>query len=701
MACKEINCSSLKDILLNISLPKNKKEKDKLLTSAVIELINSIKQKEYAKSFGLARFIFFTGFDNPIDTIKKLGAFRSSKYNYNYKLLREVLDVVQFQYEKADKNETYFNSVRALLLVSPDILHLENKIKTIIKSRPHFLKTMLALAEIKFVDLIDKPEQNSFHQEGFYLNKEDIISSVSQILLIYLNAIKEPAKNTFIYIDENIQENVYTALFLDAYKIQCFNACEIELDFFGHIAYYSEPDKTIILENDKFDIAKSYGYTKTLLRHASLANQIDYSVESPTFEDFLNTYWQKDRELEHSSFYELVKEPIERIVVRTLFLAHDDPANIFSTKILFKDEIIAMEILCQENYNPSLLEKNIYKEFKIFDIIKIQRLFKFISFIFRKAYIAEKEKSKKDIEIIRKRSVLPVIQYDIAASMLNSICNVPLEQCKELIDRLSIDLSSGNNLEWIDLQYTPILKLHERCLFLPTVFSASNIVRSLSLSEKIHLSAFENNDNMINAVCESLKSKGFNIYNEITFGDVEIDIGAYRDGELFLFECKNPYHPVNDFELRNTFSHLEKGFFQIQKIKSKLEDLHNLKNFTAKLGGHNVKDIHYGIINANRALTGLEYDGVRVFHANELINFLNTGEILSNAQYYNCWKDKTFDTTDLIDFINGKVITCDFIDCIEKNVDYIKLRTHMMGFNHYGLRLDELDKLNAKKYRLK
>ncbi|HGV3510639.1 TPA: hypothetical protein ACNGZA_006403, partial [Klebsiella michiganensis] len=125
---------------------------------------------------------------------------------------------------------------------------------------------------------------------------------------------------------------------------------------------------------------------------------------------------------------------------------------------------------------------------------------------------------------------------------------------------------------------------------------------------------------------------------------------------------KNPYHPVNSFELRNTYSHILKGFGQIHKLKGILSSKESLKQLLLNSGinSSKVDQIHYGIINANRVLYGLTKDSIKVYHANELINFIETGDLYCMEKRYSAWEKDEFTLNDFIRFLNGDVITSDF-----------------------------------------
>jgi len=262
------------------------------------------------------------------------------------------------------------------------------------------------------------------------------------------------------------------------------------------------------------------------------------------------------------------------------------------------------------------------------DVIKIQRYFYYVSFIYKKVYESIKsEKGEGYAFSLRKRSVIPVIKDDNLYDVLVRISGKEQESCKNFIDKFTNFYEDKNDV--IDLQYKPLLKSGDNYLVMPTVIAFSNLIRSFSVTENVHLSSYDDIDYMILDVESAFKEQGFFVEKDFDYGVDEVDVVALKDNNLFLFECKNPYHPVNDFELRNTFHHISKGFSQLDKFKRIMTDQSRFKNFLSKLEIDYSKDIsiHYGVINANRVMCGFSKDGFKVFHANELINFIKSGII--------------------------------------------------------------------------
>ncbi|WP_212793942.1 hypothetical protein, partial [Acinetobacter baumannii] len=76
---------------------------------------------------------------------------------------------------------------------------------------------------------------------------------------------------------------------------------------------------------------------------------------------------------------------------------------------------------------------------------------------------------------------------------------------------------------------------------------------------------------------------GFTVFTEVKFGKYDIDILAKLDNEVFIFECKNSYHPANEYELRNSFEHLVKAEKQLENLEKMLKDPTTRKNLAKKL----------------------------------------------------------------------------------------------------------------------
>lgn len=683
-------------------LPNSIKKRCELLKLATSSLLESIKNRNYDASFGMFRFVFFSGFEDPLSEVRKQGVFRASKVKFNPKLIRELLLELHASEILSVEEQQYVRSVNGLLLVAPDIHNLKKTITTAASTRRYFLKTVLSIAETKFSDLLkffDERPEKPYVDVLFHNNRESILTAASYLVQVYREVTTPLKLRDSNSIDENINHSFYYNLFEAAFAITNFLEAEIKVDFFDYEVRVDNVQKKISVDNIDFETAKSYGYVKTNLRALSQAYIYGALATSKSYNQLLEEFWDADSKEEQSIVYVIKHQPIERIILRIILAEYGHKVNIFSHNYPFKEEQMQMLALMDENYNPDIFKTKIYKNFTCFDIFKLQRYFGFVAFIQKKAYEKLKNDGHSESELIRKRSILPVFDKDELVKIFSSITGKSPSECEGLLDKLVNEKPATD--EVIDLQYKPILTIENRYLVMPTVFAYSSLWRSLAISENVHFSVFGKYDHMIKSVSDALSHQGFKVQQDFNFGEDEIDITAVRGEHLFLFECKNPYHPVNDFELRNTYAHLVKGFSQLEKFKNRFRERQALDQFLRNLKAEprSIKKIHYGVINANRALSGFTKNGFRVFHANELINFISSGEIISDGDKYSCWNSNNFDVLDLISYMEGKVLTHDMVGCKMPMPFSVSFRNYSICFRTFQYDLSEIHSLHREKYR--
>lgn len=690
---------------INSKLPKNNKPIKQLFDFSVDALMNSIKLKNYEIVLGLSRFVFLSNFPNRFEKIKKKGVLRSSKYDYEVKVLKEIIKYLYNEKYFNEEELRYFRNVNALLKIAPDIKNEKLIIIEAIKSRKNFLKNSLAIGEMVFNNLHYDVEslfpRENLHEEFYSKNKESILESISLICQYHKEIYKEINPSELDFLDEKIDNRFYERMFFYAYKIKEFNEAEIKVDFYDYDVIFDNKNKFLLI-NDHFEKSKVFGYVKAKMRNFSRTKQILLEMRERlcSFEECLNELWDNTLSKEISLF-EILSNPVDRIVVKTHFSLSDNVIDLFSNNNIFLEEFAKMVNVVDENYNEELLYRELYDNFTILDIIKIQRYFYYISFIYKKAYeLIKGEDNEEYASLLRKRSVIPVIKDDNLYDALVRITGKEKDSCKNFIDKFTNFYQ--NEDEVIDLQYRPLFKSGDCYVVMPTVFAFSNLVRSFAINEEgLHLSSYDNVDYMMLDVENSLKGKGFFVEKDFEYGVDEIDIVAFKDNNLFLFECKNPYHPVNDFELRNTFDHISKAFTQLEKFKIIMSNEVKFKDFLSKLNiqfSENIK-IFYGVINANRAMCGFSQNGYKVFHANELISFLNTGLITSNDKKFHCWDSDSFTVMDFISYIKGDKITNDFHDCMLVLPYYLEYRNHILGLKSFSFDTSKMRKIAKEKYR--
>ncbi len=683
-------------------LPGSAKKRYELLRIATSDLLRNIGDKKYDASFGVFRFVFFTGLENPLAEARKQGVFRASKSNFNTKLIRELLLELFSSQALSDEELHYVQSVHGLLRVAPDVLDFKNKIIAAIKVRRYFLKTVLSIAEMKYSDLLlyfDERLEKPYIDVLYNNNKESILTAASYLVQVCREVTPDLKLKDSNGIDESTNHTLYDDLFKAAFAITTYLEAEIKVDFFDYEVGVDEARKRISVDRQDFEVAKSCGYTKTDLRLFAQARIYSKIATSKSYSSLLEEFWDSDSLEEESVVYAIKKNPQERIVLKAILAAYGHEANIFSHDTPFREEQMQMLALMDESYNPDVFETKIFKDFTCIDLFKLQRFFGFVAFVYKKASEKLKADGDPNAEIIRRRSHLPVFDRAQLVEIFQSITGKSQPDCEGLLERLTNGRVVSD--EVIDLQYRPILAIEHRCLVMPTVFAYSNLWRSLAISESVHFSVFGKHDHMVKSVSDVLIEQGFRVECDFIFGEDEVDIAAVLGEHLFLFECKNPYHPVNDFELRNTYAHIVKGFSQLEKFRNRFEDRLVRDQFlrNMKIEPKSITKVHYGVINANRALSGLSKNGVRVIHANEFMRFVSTGTISSGDSEYACWQSDKFSVNDMISYVSGEILSDDMVSCKAPMPYWTIFRNYKMFFCTFQYDLNEMNLLHKRKYR--
>lgn len=684
-------------------LPSAQKALENILRNVTSLLISNIKKGNYGSSLGLLRFILLSGFLDPFAEIRKQGAFRASKINFNTEIIQKIIREIPKLHTLSCAEERYLRNVNALLILAPHVREMKDKILLAARSSTYFLKTVLALAEAKFCDLLwegEKFTDSNYLNHIFYKNKESILTSTSYIVQIYRESIGEVKIRDSNTIDEHMSEH-YLMLIECSFAITNYLKSEIEVDVYEYDASITPDQTAVFVNNEDFETAKEYGYTKTKLRYLSqIRRHQDNFSSKKSYIELLKEFWERDCQQPESILYTIKKEPVERITLTSVFAEYGHNANVFSHDYLFSEEAMQLIHLTDENYNGEAPLIKICGPFTSLDIFKIQRFFIYAGFIYYKAYGKLKQDKYENIEKLRLRSILPVMEEAQLLGLLEQITGKSRNDCKSLLQKLTN--AAVESEEAIDMQYKPIIKIEQSYLILPTVFGHSNIIRSLAKSENVHFSVLGKHDYMVRSLSDALTSQGFHVKHDFKFGPDEIDIIAAMGEHLFLFECKNPYHPVNEFELRNTYAHLAKGFSQLKKIQARFGEKHVFTQFLKNLSipPASVKNVHYGIINANRALSGLRRDGIKVFHAGEFINFVLTGRIISGDEQFETWRGERFDVDDLIAYLDGKVVSDDLVRHKLPIRYSIKFGPLSLQLRSFEFNLKELSQYQRQRYRL-
>ena len=210
---------------------------------------------------------------------------------------------------------------------------------------------------------------------------------------------------------------------------------------------------------------------------------------------------------------------------------------------------------------------------------------------------------------------------------------------------------------------------------------------------------------MQSALSHSLTAAGFLVAAEIERtidGEtMEVDLVAYREGNLFLLECKNAFHPTDPHEMRTSYGHIEKAARQLGRSRKWLSSLEAQAKLFKELGwwASPTGQLHSCIVTANRLFTGYSLDGHPIRQAHELRMVLECGEITVGAESYRIWRSEEFGTADLIDYLGEAGISQDWVAAMHEHTIVARIAAgQRLAFRTFLLDTQLLAKITASKY---
>ncbi len=214
----------------------------------------------------------------------------------------------------------------------------------------------------------------------------------------------------------------------------------------------------------------------------------------------------------------------------------------------------------------------------------------------------------------------------------------------------------------------------------------------------------EDGDPMQIALRDALHQAGFLVEEEVDTGTknnkLEVDILAYRDGHLFLFECKNSFHPCNVYEMRTSYDHVTHAADQLTKRKAWLLDHANQRRVFDKLAWKvdATDSVHTCIAIGNRVFNGYDCEGHPVRQLHELLNVLRRGYIVIGDVTRRLWQSGNFSVTDLCEHIDGKTTVADFMESMRTLNRTLAFGDMELTFSSYVLDAQKLADLSEAKY---
>ena len=412
----------------------------------------------------------------------------------------------------------------------------------------------------------------------------------------------------------------------------------------------------------------------------SMRSVIDHGFDRGSFQNLL----------------ELLEQPVRRFVLRLPALP-ELFERFFGRDDLFRDELEMLLALDVDNFGTfDELIFPITDRVTSMDIFKVQRYFNFLSCAYQRR-LADLEDPAERGELTLTSTLLVIRQADLVEQM--RLIFGDEEKSREIISLLTMDPTEPH----LDLQYRPFVDAGGYYVIAPHVVAASNLVRNTIVANRLRASAIGPRDRMVHALTEALRSVGFLVRNDfetkIAGKELELDVVAWRDGALFLLECKNAYHPVSVHEMRNSWDHIRGARKQLDKRREILADAANQASLFQKLGWEVDApcDVHTGIVIANRVFHGASLNGHPIRQAHELINVLTGGRIVADEDSLSFWIGPDFQIADLIAYLGTASIATDQLVALDPHEWRYSMGYRELAFSSYVLDMAKWDReLRAK-----
>lgn len=662
-------------------------------------LQNNIRRNRHNESVATIVALMLWDADRAVSRVRREGVLRASRYKYRSACVNKVVQAalkLAPNLHLSSQSLKYLQSVHALLAVAPDARNMREGLITRMRARQScLLKTLLVVVnEVFSHNWLGNRELSSDTIEHW--TAEEIAEGYSLLVDLFREEIGIKPK-MWQLTDEQIvnpHECVYASLLLNAAKLATFREAETQIDGLPYEASIKGQVVTIAATQRELEKSIRLGYIQAdlqvLIRAMHIAKaQKESDWQAQSIEDFVTQEFEGGL----GKFVNLVEKPISRLVFGLPASPHllarlksDEP---------FLEELAMLYGAGIENFQPEAgWALRVSETLTALDVAKVQRLFLIINLVFH--YKLKSIEDEKWRTTLTARSAIPVIRRDDLVLMLELVLSK--DKAQDMLRFLTLSESE----KFVDLQYRPFIQAGNWYVIAPAVVGKSNLVRNIVTANRLRTSKSIGADPMQKAVADALKEAGFTVRVGFNFdidGKRETDIFCWRDDVLFVFECKNAYHPCSAHELRTSFEHLKTAEEQLGIRLDWLKRLGQQEKLFSALGWEVAPTprIHTGIITANRAFTGYRMGLHPVRQAYEFINVLLRGHI--NISYeqppIRFWRGETFQVADLVEYLEGETIVRVQMEALRPSTRRVRMGSAELAFDSFTMDMrDTLGALN-------
>ena len=527
--------------------------------------------------------------------------------------------------------------------------------KIIINNRPltySFIKTILVFADLQFFHRNNLKLIYNIMNENPFLNYsvEEVIEACSYIIFYYRKKYSvEEIEAISLPNEKYIYSYKLKNLILLACEIRQLMEFEVMIDRFGYICEKADKNHLkFYSKNESFEKA----YRVSYIRYNS-QKQIDQSN--------LNTEFEKV-----PTYNDIIKKFIESKVVsiklvdenhlRRFILEIDSRILDFLKDIVKKDELLREDAIYFSKIEKALvipmqllLTKKLNSNLNIRIFYKLLKILKTLSALFINQF---SESNFNDIDIIIARSLIPTFTREQLNFIFSDIASE-----LEITEFLNILVWNPSSNKVFDLQYQPIICIDNLYLVPLSIITESNNLRNLFFSERSNNNQLLNDngtqDFLVDELYNDLKQAQFSVLKNLkyTFNDKsgEIDILAFKDNHIYVFECKRSIHPTNIFELRTTQDYIFKAEKQLDFANNALNNEEFRKNINIlKDNVTSSVPITSIIVLSNKMFCGSSLYKYPICYYSVLSNFIGNGTFsISEDGKLEEWQNKKISLNNL------------------------------------------------------
>lgn len=673
----------------------------RVLKVAVEEIGEHLRRNRRGEAAASALAHAFVDANTLVAELRRAGVLRASRYEFRgagpQELVLVLLSLKDALKLSPDTIE-YLHSLLALYDLAAEARKMQDAIIRRLKSRSgKALKSFLVMANQVFeTQWAHNPHlpSNDLH----HYSAEDVSDAVSRLIVIHRKSIGM-RRADWQYTDPqaiNPLNATYGQDLLDALRLNEFMKAETLVDGLPYRAVLHADG--IVVESIDPDLERSVrlGYVQmdlqVIVRRQMMEHEWEQAGNAPLSFDAMCDY---------------VKEGLQHLVVRKskplpriTFHIPNDPRffEFTSTDRYFKEDLISLLQLSVHDYDDPTPEPfEVAPDITSLDLFKVNRLFRLISYAMHLGLKSIDD--PKERELLTLNSVIPFGNREDFIAMLKGV--LPGEKAERVFELLRFD----GTRDFADLQYMPFIVVEGGVLVAPALVANSNLVRNITIANRLNKDRIKGRDPMQSAVVDALQSAGFLVAEDVGLSgdDHDVDVLAYRDGMLYAFECKNAYHPCNAHEMRNSYDYISYASQQLTFRRVWLGDPANQVRLFSRLGWSVAppSQIQTGILIANRVFTGVSIKGHPVRQAHEFINVVSRGFIrASDGSEFVFWDGDQVTTADLDRYLGDQGLLADhFAAMSEFNYDYV-IGPKILRFRSWMFDLKRQHEI-VQKYRLR